>query len=72
MLSVASIRQQFSCPENIFMSQFSVDFLKNAHRHLGVEGEDRVDVGLVEGGYLFLASEEGTAVMRENHFLQRY
>ena len=72
MRSVASIRQQFSCPENIFMSQFSIEFLKSAHRHLSVEGEDKVDVGFVEGGYLFLASEEREAVMRENHNLQRY
>ena len=71
MRSLASIRQQFSCPENIQMSLYSIEFLKNAHHHLEVEGEDEVDVGLVEGGYLFLASEEGERVMRENHTLQR-
>ena len=53
------------------MSLYSIEFLKNAHHHLEVEGEDEVDVGLVEGGYLFLASEEGERVMRENHTVQR-
>ena len=72
MRSLASIRQQFSCPENIHMSLYSMKFLKSAHRHLEVEGEDKVDVGLVEGGYIFLASEDGEEVMRENHSLQRY
>ena len=73
MLSVASIRQQFSCPENVLMSQYSVQFVRDAHQHLCISGgdEDRVDVGFVEGGYLFLASEEGEEVMRQNHSLQR-
>jgi sarcosine oxidase len=71
MRSFSSIRQQFSCPENISMSKFSIEFLKSAHQHLEVEGEDKVDVSFVEGGYLFLASEEGEAVMRENYSLQR-
>ena len=72
MRSLASIRQQFSSPENIQMSLYSVDFLKNVHQHLWVEGDDEVDISFVEGGYLFLASESGEAVMRENHILHRY
>lgn len=72
MLSVASIRQQFSCQENIRMSLYSVQFLKNIHQHLGVENEEALDVGLVERGYLFLTSEVGEEIMRKNHALQRY
>ena len=53
------------------MSLYSVQFLKDIH-HLGVEGKDELDVSFVEGGYLFLASEEGEEIMRENHALQWY
>lgn len=72
MLSVASIRQQFSCPENILMSLYSVQFLRNIHQYLSVENEESLDVGLAERGYLFLTSEAGETVMRENYALQRY
>ena len=71
MLSLASIRQQFSCKENILMSLYSVQFMKNIHQHLSVEGEQPLDINLVEGGYLFLTSEAGETIMRENHALQR-
>lgn len=71
MRSFASIRQQFSCPENIQMSLYSLDFLRNVHKHLEVEDEDRIDVNLVEKGYLFLSSEEGEDVMKQNHTVQR-
>lgn len=54
------------------MSQYSAQFIKDAHKHLNVVGEDSVDVGFVEGGYLFLASEEGEIIMRQNHTIQRY
>ena len=53
------------------MSLSTFHFLKNAASYLRVEGEDPPDVQLHEDGYLFLASEEGEGVMRENHALQR-
>ena len=69
-LSAASIRQQFSTPLSIRMSLFGIDFLRSIGERLEVEG-DRPDIGLREGGYLFLATPAGAAVMRENHALQR-
>ena len=72
MRSIASIRQQFSCPENIQMSLFSVQFIKNIHKHLDVEGEDSVDVSFVEGGYLFLGGEGVEEVMKQTNLLQQY
>ncbi|HEX3347685.1 MAG TPA: FAD-binding oxidoreductase [Acetobacteraceae bacterium] len=60
-LSASSIRQQFSTPVNIRLSQFGIQFL----RELGLE------LGLREGGYLFLASAEGAETLRANHALQR-
>ena len=67
-LSASSIRQQFSTPINIAMSQFGIDFLRDM-RALEV---DRVvpEVGLHEGGYLYLASANGAAILRENHLIQ--
>jgi len=70
-LSASAIRQQFSTPENIRMSQFGVEFLRDIGSHLAVEGGDAVDVALKEGGYLFLATAEYEPVMRENHALQQ-
>src|SRR5687768_14289507 len=52
--SVASIRQQFSTPENIRMSQFGFAFFKGAENYLTV-GDEAPAISLVERGYLFLA-----------------
>jgi len=57
-LSVASVRQQFSTPVNIQMSQFAVQVLK--HPDLWFPLLDPVpEFEFVEGGYLFLASAGG-------------
>lgn len=69
-LSASSIRQQFSTGINIALSQFGIGFLRNLHSALAV-GESRPDVGLVEDGYLYLATPAGESVLRENHALQR-
>jgi glycine/D-amino acid oxidase-like deaminating enzyme len=69
-LSASSIRQQFSSPINIAISQFGIEFLRTIGTRLQVEG-DRPDIGLVEAGYLYLASPAGEAVLRDNHAVQR-
>ena len=68
--SAASIRHQFSTPENIRMSQFGTDFIRNIGHHLAVDG-DLPDVGFHEGGYLFLATPAGRGIMESNHRVQR-
>lgn len=68
-LSAGGIRQQFSSAVNIALSLYGIDFLRRAGDLLAVDGE-RPDVGLVEGGYLFLASEAGVDTLRRNHALQ--
>jgi FAD-dependent oxidoreductase domain-containing protein 1 len=55
-LSAASIRQQFSTPLNIAMSQFGLQFLEG---------------NFIENGYLYLASKEGEGVLRSNNRVQR-
>src|SRR5215207_5214101 len=46
-LSASSIRQQFSQPVNIAVSQFGIEFLRNIKEHLAVDG-DVPDIGLTE------------------------
>lgn len=69
-LSASSIRQQFSQPVNIAVSQFGIEFLRDIHQHLAVDG-DVPEIGLAERGYLYLASHAGAATLRENHATQR-
>ncbi|SLN26625.1 NAD(P)/FAD-dependent oxidoreductase [Oceanibacterium hippocampi] len=67
--SAGSIRQQFSTPENIRMSQFGHAFLGSLQEHLGVDG-DPVDIGFHAAGYLFLATPAGLPVLAANHAIQ--
>jgi FAD-dependent oxidoreductase domain-containing protein 1 len=68
-LSAASIRQQFSCAVNVKLSLYGIDFLRALGETLAVDGE-RPEIGLKEGGYLFLATQTGEATLRANHALQ--
>lgn len=68
--SVASIRHQFSTPENIRMSMFGTTFLREAEQRLEVDGQ-RPALGLREAGYLFLATPAGLPVLQANHRVQR-
>jgi len=67
--SAGGVRQQFSTPENIQMSQFGIAFIKSIGEHLSVEGEI-ADVPFTEWGYLFLATESGLETLRANHTTQ--
>jgi FAD-dependent oxidoreductase domain-containing protein 1 len=69
-LSASAIRQQFSTRENIRMSRFGIDFLRDIDRHLGLGDGPPIDVGLQEKGYLYLATPSFEPVMRENHAIQ--
>jgi glycine/D-amino acid oxidase-like deaminating enzyme len=69
-LSASSIRQQFSQPVNIAVSQFGIEFLRSIKEHLAVDG-DVPDIGLTERGYLYLATEAGATTLQENHATQR-
>jgi len=66
-LSAASIRQQFSTPENIRMSRFGVEFFRDLKVRFGADA----DIGFRERGYLLLASEGGTDVLCANHRIQK-
>lgn len=71
-LSVGSIRQQFSTPENIELSQFGFQFLSNVDKHLTVDLDDPAEINLRLGRYLILAGgEKGVEALTQNHITQR-
>ena len=69
-LSASSIRQQFSQPVNIALSQWSLAFLRRAAHELAVDG-DAPALRLIEAGYLYLAGDALAPVLRANHAVQR-
>lgn len=69
-LSLSSIRQQFSQPVNMALSRWSIDFLRRVGDELAT-ADDRPAIGLVEPGYLYLATEAGAPTLRAVHAVQR-
>lgn len=69
-LSASSIRQQFTTPENIRMSQFGVEVLRHIGEWLRVDDEIP-DVGFVERGYLYLVPASNEGAFRAAHEIQR-
>ena len=68
-LSLSSVRQQFSTRINIRVGLAGVAFVKAARETLAVDG-DAPDLPLVENGYLYLASDAGAEILRENNVIQ--
>jgi FAD-dependent oxidoreductase domain-containing protein 1 len=66
-LSWGGIRQQFSTPENIHLSQFGLRFLADLQTEFGPEAE----ISFKEQGYLVMATEKSVAVLEENQRLQK-
>src|SRR5437588_110911 len=66
-LSAASIRQQFSTPENIRMSQFGIAFFRELKGRFGPDA----DIAFRERGYLLLADEAGADTLAANREVQR-
>ena len=62
-------RVQFTTPENIELSKFSIDFIKSFGATMAV-GDDTPDVGWIEGGYLFVVPPESTKALEANVNLQ--
>jgi FAD-dependent oxidoreductase domain-containing protein 1 len=66
-LSCASIRQQFSIPENIRLSQFTLGLFRRLKQEFGGDA----DIGFRENGYLILSTDEGLPVLKANHLAQQ-
>eukprot|EP00668_Euglena_longa_P014447 GGOE01018437.1.p1 GENE.GGOE01018437.1~~GGOE01018437.1.p1 ORF type:complete len:412 (+),score=76.60 GGOE01018437.1:69-1304(+) len=68
-LAAGGIRQQFSIPENVQMSMYGMQFLRELQQPPGSDSE-RVDLQFQENGYLFLASSAGVPTLQQNHRTQ--
>ena len=67
---LAGMRQQFSCRENIEMSQFGFEFLRRANSLLAVKEEPPPDVQFNHAGYLILADKDNAEDLQANYELQ--
>lgn len=65
--AVGGMRQQFSCPENIHLSRYGLDFIRALERDFGPDA----DVGFREQGYLLLATASGLPQLQANVETQR-
>ena len=65
--SAGGLRQQFSTPENIQLSQVTLDLFRRLKTVFGADA----DVALREQGYLIMASPEGAESLAENVALQQ-
>lgn len=69
-LSVGGLRQQFSLEENIEMSLYGAEFIRNINEHLGIPGQPAIDLNFHPYGYLVLATEAGAETLVQNSKLQ--
>jgi glycine/D-amino acid oxidase-like deaminating enzyme len=58
-------RVQFTCPENIAMSLFSIDFIKSFERTMAT-ATHAANADWVQGGYLFIVPPANTANLERN------
>ena len=65
--SAGGLRQQFSTPENIAMSQFTLSLIRQIKTLFGSDA----DVGFREQGYLIMATDEDRSILEENVALQQ-
>lgn len=68
--SVGGIRQQFSTPENIRMSQFAMEFMPKTSELLAVNGVSP-ELPFTNNGYLLMASDIGLPVLENNVAIQK-
>jgi len=62
-------RRLFSCPENIAMSNWSIEFIQAFPQAMAVDGRE-APVDWVEGGYLFIVPPEGMGILEQSHAAQ--
>jgi len=65
--SAGGVRQQFSCPENIALSQFTLEIIRSPETWFGAGAE----IVFREQGYLILAGQAGREILAENHAVQK-
>lgn len=63
-------RVLFSCPENIAMSLFSIDFIRRFPADMATAGRE-APIDWVQGGYLFIVPPQHIGMLEANHAAQR-
>ncbi|CDS40409.1 FAD dependent oxidoreductase domain containing protein [Echinococcus multilocularis] len=70
LLGLGNLRTQFSEPENIQMSLFTAEFLRDINEQLSVSQDDNADINFNPHGHLILADKSKCKQMEENYCLQ--
>ncbi|XP_049888086.1 FAD-dependent oxidoreductase domain-containing protein 1-like [Pectinophora gossypiella] len=66
-VSLGTITQHYSLPENMYLAQYGAEFLRNAKQNLG----NNVDIKYCPHGHLVLASEKYAGQLEENVNIQK-
>jgi FAD-dependent oxidoreductase domain-containing protein 1 len=69
-LSAGGVREQFSLPENIKISQYGLNIFENFDEIMGIDGEP-AHAEFKQNGYLFLATEENWPLLKKSFEIQR-
>lgn len=69
-LSVGSIRQQFSVPINVAISQFGIDFLRSVPELLAL-GDKIPEINFTDSTYLYLSTQSGVEPLHDNVRMQQ-
>ena len=69
-LSAGGVREQFSLPENIKISQYGIDIFENFDEIMEING-DSAHAEFKQRGYLFLADETNLATIKKSYTTQK-
>lgn len=70
LAGAGGVRRLMSRPENIAMSQFSLDFYADFEKVMATP-DNQADIAFRRQGYLFLTNEQGAAALAANHETQQ-
>ncbi len=68
--ATGGVRRLFSLPENVALSQYSIEFFEDFPTTMAVEGV-QAEIGLCKDGYLFIAPPPQCEVLRRNFDTQQ-
>jgi FAD-dependent oxidoreductase domain-containing protein 1 len=69
-LSAGGVREQFSLPENIRISQYGLSIFENFDEIMDLDG-DSAHAEFKQRGYLFLGNEKNWPMIRKNYEIQK-
>lgn len=69
-VGAGGVRQLFSRPENVQMSQFSLQFYRDFATTMALDESTPADINFNQRGYLFVVTESGAKQLEINHGVQ--